>query len=170
TRLQVEHPVTEMVTGADLVKLQLHVAAGGTLEGDVPPPSGHAIEARLNAEDPGLGFAPTPGRIALLRLPGGPGVRVDSGVAEGDVVPSEFDSMIAKIIAHGRTREEAIARLRRAIADTMVVIDNGATNQGFLQDVLGRPELHAGEVDTGWLDRLQVEGAVQSKRHADVAL
>jgi acetyl/propionyl-CoA carboxylase alpha subunit/acetyl-CoA carboxylase carboxyltransferase component len=170
TRLQVEHPVTEMVTGADLVKLQLHVAAGGTLDGEPPSASGHAIEARLNAEDPGLGFTPTPGRISLLRVPGGPGVRVDSGVAEGDVVPSEFDSMIAKIIAHGRTREEAIARLRRAIADTMVVIEEGATNQGFLLELLGRPELRAGEVDTGWLDRLQVEGAVQSKRHADVAL
>jgi acetyl/propionyl-CoA carboxylase alpha subunit/acetyl-CoA carboxylase carboxyltransferase component len=171
TRLQVEHPVTEMVTGVDLVKLQLHVAAGGRLTGDPPPPpSGHAIEARLNAEDPGLGFTPTPGRIALLRLPGGPGIRVDSGVAEGDVVPPDFDSMIAKIIAHGRTREEAIARLRRAIADTMVVIEDGATNQGFLLELLGRPEVLAGTVDTGWLDRLQVQGAVQSTRHADVAL
>ncbi|MGZ4329475.1 MAG: ATP-binding protein [Solirubrobacteraceae bacterium] len=170
TRLQVEHPVTEMVTGVDLVKLQLHIAAGGRLEGDPPPPSGHAIEARLNAEDPGLGFAPTPGRISLLRLPGGPGVRVDSGVAEGDVVPPQFDSMIAKIIAHGSTREEAIARLRRAIADTMVVIDDGATNQGFLLELLGRDELRSGEVDTGWLDRLHGQGEVQTMRHADVAL
>ena len=156
TRLQVEHPVTEMVTGVDLVKLQLHVAAGGRLEGEPPAPSGHAIEARLNAEDPGLGFAPTPGRITLLRLPAGPGIRVDSGFAEGDLVPSAFDSMIAKIIAHGSTREEAIARLRRAIADTMVVIEEGTTNQGFLLELLGRSELRAGEVDTGWLDRLQV--------------
>ena len=170
TRLQVEHPVTEMVTGVDLVKLQLHVAAGGRLEGEPPASSGHAIEARLNAEDPGLGFAPTPGRITLLRLPAGPGIRVDSGFAEGDLVPSEFDSMIAKIIAHGRTREEAIARLRRAIADTMVVIEEGTTNQGFLLELLGRSELRAGEVDTGWLDRLQVQGEVQSTRHADVAL
>jgi acetyl/propionyl-CoA carboxylase alpha subunit/acetyl-CoA carboxylase carboxyltransferase component len=170
TRLQVEHPVTEMVTGVDLVKLQLHIAAGGRLEGDPPPPNGHAIEARLNAEDPGLGFTPTPGRISLLRLPGGPGIRVDSGVAEGDVVPPQFDSMIAKIIAHGSTRAEAIARLRRAIADTMVVIDDGATNQGFLLELLSRSELRSGDVDTGWLDRLHGQGEVQTMRHADVAL
>jgi acetyl/propionyl-CoA carboxylase alpha subunit/acetyl-CoA carboxylase carboxyltransferase component len=170
TRLQVEHPVTEMVTGVDLVKLQLHVAAGGRLQGEPPREHGHAIEARLNAEDPGLGFAPTPGRIALLRLPGGPGIRVDSGFAEGDLIPSEFDSMIAKIIAHGATREEAIARLRRAIADTMVVIEEGTTNQGFLLDLLGRPELRNGEADTGWLDRLHGQGEVQPTRHADVAL
>ena len=170
TRLQVEHPVTEAVTGADLVKLQLHVAAGGRLEGEPPPPRGHAIEVRLNAEDPGMGFAPAPGRIALLRLPAGPGIRVDSGVAEGDTVPPEFDSMIAKIIAHGRTRPEAIARLRRAVADTMVVIEEGATNQGFLLELLGRSELRRGEVDTGWLDRLQIQGGVQPWRHADTAL
>jgi acetyl/propionyl-CoA carboxylase alpha subunit len=169
-RLQVEHPVTELVTGVDLVRLQLDVAAGGRLEGDPPPPIGHAIEVRLNAEDPARDFAPAPGRISLLRLPSGPGIRVDSGVAEGDTVPPEFDSMIAKIMAHGRTRAQAIARLRRAVADTMVAIDEGTTNQGFLLELLGRPELRRGEVDTGWLDRLQAQGDVQPVRHADAAL
>jgi acetyl/propionyl-CoA carboxylase alpha subunit/acetyl-CoA carboxylase carboxyltransferase component len=169
-RLQVEHPVTEVVTGADLVALQLHVAAGGRLEGDPPPATGHAIEVRLNAEDPARGFSPAPGRISLLRLPSGPGIRVDTGFAEGDTVPSDFDSMLAKIIAHGATREQAIARLRRAVADTMVVIDEGTTNQGFLLELLGRPELRRGEVDTGWLDRLHAEGDVEPVRHADAAL
>ncbi|HVG99532.1 MAG TPA: biotin carboxylase N-terminal domain-containing protein, partial [Miltoncostaeaceae bacterium] len=170
TRLQVEHPVTEAVTGADLVRLQLHVAAGGRLEGDPPPPVGHAIEVRLNAEDPARGFAPAPGRISLLRLPTGPGIRVDSGVAEGDTVPPEFDSMIAKVIAHGRDRDQALARLRRAVGDTVVSIEGGTTNQGFLLDLLGRPELRTGDVDTGWLDRLQATGDVQPMRHADAAL
>ena len=169
-RLQVEHPVTEIVTGADLVALQLHVAAGGRLEGDPPPPTGHAIEVRLNAEDPARGFSPAPGRISLLRLPTGPGIRVDTGFAEGDTVPPDFDSMLAKIIAHGNTREQAIARLRRAVADTMVVIDEGTTNQGFLLELLGRPELRAGEVDTAWLDRLHAEGDVEPVRHAEAAL
>ena len=169
-RLQVEHPVTEVVTGADLVALQLHVAAGGRLEGDPPPATGHAIEVRLNAEDPARGFSPAPGRISLLRLPTGPGIRVDSGFAEGDTVPPDFDSMLAKIIAYGNSREQAIARLRRAVADTMVVIDEGTTNQGFLLELLDRPELRAGAVDTGWLDRLQAQGDVESVQHADAAL
>src|SRR5262245_2162170 len=169
-RLQVEHPVTEAVTGLDLVKLQLHIAQGGRLEGEPPAPAGHAIEARLNAEDPALGFLPAPGRIALLRLPTGPGVRVDTGVAEGDVIPAEFDSMIAKIIAWGHDRDEALARLHRALADTMVVVDGGTTNQGFLLELLHRPEVRSGQVDTTWLDRLHLGGEIVPVRHADVAL
>ena len=105
TRLQVEHPITEITTGVDLVKAQLHVAAGGKLEGDAPEEWGHAVEARLNAEDPDRDFAPSPGRIARLALPSGPGIRVDTGFSEGDTIPADFDSMIAKIIAHGRDRD-----------------------------------------------------------------
>ena len=170
TRLQVEHPVTEAVTGLDLVKLQLHVAAGGRLEDEPPVPVGHAIEARLNAEDPALGFAPAPGRLALLRLPMGPGVRVDTGVAEGDVIPEEFDSMIGKVIAWGQNRDEALSRLRRAIADTVAVIEGGTTNQGFLLELLDRPEVRNGEADTTWLDRLYVSGDALPVRHGDIAL
>jgi acetyl/propionyl-CoA carboxylase alpha subunit len=99
--------VTEATTGLDLVKLQLHVAAGGRLEGDPPPVRGHAVEGRLCAEDPDQGFVPSPGRIAMLRLPTGSGVRVDSGVRESDSVSAELYSMIAKIVAWGRDRDEA---------------------------------------------------------------
>src|SRR3954467_8944852 len=141
TRLQVEHPITEVTTGFDLVKAQLHVAAGGRLEGARPAEIGHAVEARLNAEDPDRDFAPSPGRIAYLDFASGPGVRVDTGVSEGDLIPADFDSMIAKIIAYGRDRDEALARLRRALADTTVLIEGGATNKSFLLDLLDQPEV-----------------------------
>ena len=170
TRLQVEHPVTEATTGVDLLKLQLEVAAGGRLEGAPPAPFGHAIEARINAEDPALGFIPAPGRIALLRFPGGPGIRVDAGVAEGDSIPPQFDSMIAKLIAWGRDRDEALARLRRALAETTIVVEGGTTNVGFLLDLLGLPEFRAGAIDTGWLDRRQLRGDTIPVRHSEVAL
>ena len=170
TRLQVEHPVTELTTGLDLVKLQLHVAAGGRLEGDPPPSTGYAIEARLNAEDPQRAFAPAPGTIETLQLPTGPGVRVDTGVAEGDVIPPEYDSMIAKVIAHGRDREEALGRLHRALSQTTVVVRGGTTNKSFLLDLLGRPEVRAGSIDTSWLDRLTAADEHLSARHVDVAL
>ncbi|MGZ4613080.1 MAG: acetyl/propionyl/methylcrotonyl-CoA carboxylase subunit alpha, partial [Kineosporiaceae bacterium] len=158
TRLQVEHPVTEATTGLDLVKLQLLVAGGGKLEPDPPPVNGHAVEARLCAEDPEQGFVPSPGRIAMLRLPTGTGVRVDSGVRQGDSISAEFDSMIAKIVAWGRNRDEALARLRRALAQSLVVVDGGATNRSFLLTLLDRPELLSGDVDNRWLDRLTSAG------------
>ncbi len=170
TRLQVEHPITEATTGFDLVKGQLHVASGGRLEGAMPVESGHAVEARLNAEDPDRDFAPAPGGISLLRLPAGPGIRVDTGVSEGDTIPADFDSMIAKIIAHGRTREEALARLRRALQETTVVIDGGATNKSFLLDLLSQPEVVDGTADTGWIDRVRAAGRLVDHRHSGVAL
>ncbi|MGL4176431.1 MAG: acetyl-CoA carboxylase biotin carboxylase subunit, partial [Dermatophilaceae bacterium] len=170
TRLQVEHPITEVVTRTDLVRLQLHVAAGGRLTGERPAELGHAVEARLNAEDPDRDFAPAPGRIAHLELPAGPGIRVDTGVAEGDSIPADFDSMIAKIIAYGRDRDEALARLRRAMRETVVVIEGGATNKSFILDLLDQPEVVGGTADTGWIDRVRGEGRLVAHAHSGVAL
>jgi acetyl/propionyl-CoA carboxylase alpha subunit/acetyl-CoA carboxylase carboxyltransferase component len=170
TRLQVEHPITEVTTDMDLVKAQLHVAAGGRLEGERPAETGHAVEARLNAEDPDRDFAPSPGRIALLALPAGPGIRVDTGVSAGDTIPADFDSMIAKIIAYGRDRDEALARLRRAVAETTVLIEGGTTNKSFLLDLLDQREVIDGSADTGWIDRVRGEGRLVLHRHSGVAL
>ncbi|CAM3588239.1 biotin carboxylase N-terminal domain-containing protein [Kibdelosporangium persicum] len=170
TRLQVEHPITEITTGTDLVKLQLHVAGGGRLEGKQPAEAGHAIEARLNAEDPDRDFAPAPGRIARLILPAGPGIRVDTGVSEGDTIPADFDSMIAKIIAYGRDRDEALGRLRRAMAETTVIIEGGATNKSFVLDLLDQPEVIDASADTGWIDRVRAEGRLVTHRHSAIAL
>src|SRR4051795_11764553 len=170
TRLQVEHPVTELTTDLDLVRLQLQVAGGDKLDGEPPPPVGHAVEARLNAEDPDRDFAPAPGRIALFRLPVGPGVRVDTGVGEGDVIPADFDSMIAKVIAYGPTRLDALGRLRRALTDTTVVIEGGTTNKSFLLDLLARPEVIDGSADTGWIDRERSRGGLSEHGAGGVAL
>ncbi|MGW5877011.1 ATP-binding protein [Nocardiopsis terrae] len=170
TRLQVEHPITELTTGTDLVRMQLHVAGGGRLEGTQPEESGHAVEARLNAEDPDRDFAPAPGRIARLSMPTGPGIRVDTGVREGDSIPADFDSMIAKIIAYGRDREQALGRLRRAMAETTVIIEGGATNKSFVLDLLAQPEVIDGSADTGWIDRVRAEGRLVTHRHSAIAL
>ncbi len=170
TRLQVEHPITEVVTRTDLVRLQLHVAAGGRLEGERPEELGHAVEARLNAEDPDRDFAPAPGRIVHLELPSGPGIRVDTGVAEGDTIPADFDSMIAKVIAYGADRDEALARLRRAMRETTVVIEGGATNKSFILDLLEQPEVVDGSADTGWIDRVRAQGRLVAHAHSGAAL
>ncbi len=170
TRLQVEHPVTEATTGLDLVKLQLLVAAGEPLTGEAPTETGHAVEARLNAEDAEEGFAPAPGTVTVFDPPAGPGIRVDTGIAAGEVIPSEYDSMVAKIIAWGRDRPESLARLRCALRETTVLIQGGTTTKSFLLDVLARPEVLSGEADTQWLDRVGAEMAESPTRHADIAL
>src|SRR5271165_4214401 len=170
TRLQVEHPVTECTTGVDLVKLQIHVARGGRLQGEPPRTTGHAIEVRLNAEDADNGFAPSPGAIERFRILTGPGVRIDTGVEEGDAVPAEFDSMIAKIIAYGQNRKEALSRLQRVLHESVVVIRGGASNRAFLLELLSRAEVQNAQVDIGWLDRLAAKGQHLSRQYVEVAL
>ncbi len=169
-RLQVEHPVTEIATGADLVKLQLHVARGGRLEGDEPRPRGHAVEVRVNAEDPERGFAPAPGEVVLFQQPGGAGVRIDTGFVEGDHIAPEFDSMLAKVIGFGADRAEAMARLSRALREMRLGIRGGTSNKGFLIGLLDREEIRASRYDIGWLDRLALDNSHLSRRHADVAI
>ncbi len=151
TRVQVEHPITEWVTGIDIVAAQLRVAAGAPLgfgQADVRA-RGHAIEARLYAEDPAAGFFPSAGPILALREPTGPGVRVDSGIAAGGVVPVEYDPLLGKISAWGEGRAMAIARLAAALRDTAVL--GPTTNLAFLQDVLAHPAFRRAETHTGFL-------------------
>ncbi|MBI1813853.1 MAG: ATP-grasp domain-containing protein [Deltaproteobacteria bacterium] len=152
-RLQVEHGITEAITGIDLVQLQIRLARGEALPDYDGRSRGVAIEARVCAEDPDAGFQPAPGRVARFDPPLGPGVRVDSGVVAGSVVPPDFDSLIAKVIATGDTREEAVARLACALSDFELVIAGGATNKGYLLELLAAPEYRAAAIDTAWLDR-----------------
>ncbi len=170
TRLQVEHPVTECTTGLDLVKLQIHVARGGHLEGEPPRRIGHAIEVRLNAEDPDNGFAAAPGILERFRIGVGPGVRVDTGVTEGDTISAEFDSMIAKVIGYGQTRKEALSRLQRALRESVVVVKGGGSNKPFLLDLLDFKEVQEGNVDVAWLDRFANQADHLCRKYADVAL
>ena len=152
TRLQVEHPVTEMVTGLDLVKLQIRVAAGEPLpfsQEDVKL-SGHAVECRLYAEDPSNQFFPSPGTIHSRRAPSGPGIRFDDGVYEGFTVSTEYDPMLGKLISWGQDRAEAIARLERALQENSVT--GIKTNSSLLLSILRDPEFLRGEIYTRWLD------------------
>ncbi len=153
-RLQVEHGITEELTGIDLVELQIRIARGERLPAPpAHPRSGCAIEARICAEDPEAEFLPAPGRIARFDPALGPRLRVDTGVAAGCSVPPDFDSLIAKVIATGETRDEARARLASALVDFELVVEGGATNKGFLIDLLDSADYRAAHVDTEWLDR-----------------
>jgi acetyl-CoA/propionyl-CoA carboxylase biotin carboxyl carrier protein len=157
TRLQVEHPVTELVTGVDLVEWQLRIAAGAelTIRQDEVTMTGHAIEARVYAEDPSRGFLPTGGQILALTEPTGAGVRVDSGMRPGFRVGSDYDPMLAKVIAHGADRAEALSRLDAALADTVIL--GVTTNIPFLRTLLAHPDVVAGRLDTALLDRIAAE-------------
>ena len=152
TRIQVEHPVTEMLTGIDLVKEQIRVAAGEPLSvKELPPLRGHVIEVRVNAEDPARNFQPSPGKILAYHPPGGPGVRLDTHVYDGYTVPPFYDSLLAKLICQGRDRNEAIARMHVALDS--FIIEGVTTTIPFLGRVMSNPSFVAGDVDTKFLER-----------------
>ena len=162
TRIQVEHPVTEFITGVDIVKEQIRIAAGERLsfkQGDVTF-TGHAIECRVNAEDPET-FAPSPGTIHAFSVPGGPGVRVDTFAHSECTIPPYYDSMIAKIIVHGRDRQEAIARMRRTLE--MTVIEGIKTSIPLHLKILADPDFVAGRLDTAFMDRYLAKRSVDGK-------
>ena len=155
TRLQVEHPVTEEAWGLDLVALQLGVAAGEPLPADLPDsPSAHAIEARLYAEDPQNGYLPQVGTVLAYEEPGGPGIRVDSGIEAGSEVSVHYDPMLAKVVARGRSREEARRRLVEALGRTVIL--GVATNVSWLRRLLASDEFVRAELDTALLTRMEL--------------
>jgi acetyl-CoA carboxylase biotin carboxylase subunit len=153
TRIQVEHPVTEMVSGVDLIKAQIRLAAGERMDEVVPRVElrGHSMECRINAEDPET-FVPSPGRITAFHFPGGHGVRVDTAVYSDGVVPPQYDSLVAKLIVHGVDRTEAVQRMRRALE--MFVIEGVKTTIPLHLRIMNDPDFQAGRIDTGFLERL----------------
>jgi acetyl-CoA carboxylase biotin carboxylase subunit len=173
TRLQVEHPVTEAITGLDLVKLQIRIAAGEKLpitQKDLEL-RGHAIECRIYAEDPDNNFFPSPGKILDRRVPAGPGIRLDDGVYIGWTVPNDYDPMLGKLISYGADRAEAIARMQRALDEYYVT--GIKTNLGLFRRILASPDFQKGELYTRWLDDFLVKGAKASSEggsdHAETA-
>lgn len=153
TRVQVEHPITEMVTGVDIIKEQIRIASGEKLsykQEDIKF-TGHCMEARINAENPDKNFMPCPGKITGLHLPGGNGIRVDTAIYSGYTVPPTYDSMIAKIIAHGKDREEAIAKLKSAVAE--LVVEGIETNADFILKILSNRDFVANTYDTSFIEK-----------------
>jgi acetyl-CoA carboxylase biotin carboxylase subunit len=153
TRIQVEHPVTEMITGIDIVKEQIKIAAGATLpfkQNEIKF-SGHSIECRINAEDPEK-FIPSPGKIALFIPPGGQGVRVDTAAYSGWVVPAHYDSLIAKLIVHGKNREDAIVKMKRALRE--FVVEGIKTTIPFHMKILDNPDFISGNFNTHFLEKV----------------
>ncbi len=153
TRIQVEHPITEEVTGFDLVKAQIEIAAGIPLrvtQADIKL-RGHAIECRINAENPELDFRPSPGTITALYVPGGPGIRIDGAVYQGYTITPYYDSMISKLIAHGSDRDDAIRKMRWALSE--FIVDGVDTNIDFQLEIINRPEFISGNYDIGFLNR-----------------
>ncbi len=167
TRLQVEHPTTELVTGIDVVGEQLRIASGGLLDYDDPPVEGHAIEFRINGEDPGNAFLPSPGLLERWRPPSGPGVRWDGGYEEGDDLPAEFDSLLGKLIVFGRTREQALAYARRALAEFRV--EGVATVLPLDRIVVTHPDFTSQpfRVHTRWIETELTEACASLPKQID---
>ena len=153
TRIQVEHPITEMRTGIDLVKEQIKIAAGETLKVKQKEIEfrGHAIECRINAENPNQKFRPSPGKINDMNFPGGNGIRIDTAIYNGYLIPPYYDSMIAKIIAYGSNRNEAISKMKRALEE--LVIDGVDTNRDFLFDIITNRNFIRGNFDTSFIEK-----------------
>jgi acetyl-CoA carboxylase biotin carboxylase subunit len=153
TRIQVEHPVTEAVTGIDIIKEQIKIASGLLLEYKQSriKPSGHAIECRINAEDPER-FIPSPGKITFLSIPGGPGIRVDTALYSGYAVPSNYDSLIAKLIVHGKDRSDAITKMKRALDEFL--IEGIQTTIPFHKRIFNDPDFIAGNFNTDFLEKI----------------
>ena len=155
TRIQVEHPVTEMVTGIDVVKEQIKIANEEEItfeQGNIEL-RGHAIECRINAEDPERNFVPVPGKITFFHMPQGIGVRFDTHIYAGHVIPSHYDSLIGKLICHGSTRDEAIARMKRALEE--IVIEGIKTTIPFHRKTMDHPKYLSGDISTSFIDEMQ---------------
>ena len=153
TRIQVEHPVTELVTGVDIIKEQIKIASGEKLlyeQKDIAF-NGHALEARINAENPSKNFMPCPGKITGLHLPGGNGIRIDTAIYDGYIVPQNYDSMLAKIIVHGKTREESIAKMKSALAE--FIIEGIDTNIEFILSILSNENFNKNNYDTSFIKK-----------------
>lgn len=154
TRIQVEHPITEMRTGIDIVKQQIKIAGGEQLkikQKDVEF-RGHSIECRINAENPKKKFMPSPGKITGLNMPGGNGIRIDTAIYEGYTIPPNYDSMIAKIIVYGKNRNEAVAKMKRALEE--LVIEGIETNRDFLFEIITDPDFIRGNFDTSFIEKM----------------
>ena len=154
TRIQVEHPVTEAVTDIDLIKNQIRIAEGQPLryEQEDVRISGHAIECRINAENPKKGFIPSPGKVTRLHLPGGKGIRVDTAMYAGYTIPPYYDSMIAKLIVHGKSRKEAIKKMKSALSE--FIVEGVDTNIDFQLEIMNHPEFVEGNIDTSFIEHM----------------
>ena len=167
TRVQVEHPVTEMVTGIDIIKEQIKIASGEKLsftQKDIKF-TGHSMEARINAENPEKNFMPCPGTITGLHLPGGNGVRVDTAIYSGYTVPPTYDSMLAKVIVHGKDRNESIAKLKSAIAE--LVVDGIQTNADFILKILSNKDFVSNNYDTSFIQKMPDVGDTPFRPDSD---